>query len=78
MTSRFFRLFAAGVLTALLISCTSEKLFLSGKAKSGWKNRPTAACLKTGHAYGGIIANVYQPSDTLTPFRRYFLYEKRR
>lgn len=75
MTSRFFRLFAAGVLTVLLISCTSGKTSSPGNEIR--MEKPSYARLfETGHAYGGIIANVYQPSDTLTPFRRYFLYEK--
>ena len=52
-----------------------RKNFLSGNEIR--MEKPSYARLfETGHAYGGIIANVYQPSDTLTPFRRYFLYEK--
>ena len=77
MTSRFFQ-----TVCRRRTDCAAYLLHLGKTSSPGSEIRmekPSYGRLfETGHAYGGIIANVYQPSDTLTPFRRYFLYEKRR
>lgn len=77
MTSRFFRLFATGVLTALLISCTSGKTSSPGNEIR--MEKPSYARLfETGHAYGGIIANVYQPFGHPDAVPQVFPIRKRR